>query len=106
MGEKAALYAISIFAVSVTKDLMKAGKTDVNFAHVAFILAADSRKTALAEAKDRALQQWPKDDGWSRHSASLYPVPLSYVGFLASVFNQGSFVDDPNEKPQLVRFDD
>ena len=104
MNVKLKLYVVSLSAAtSVEADEKMTGT--FYWEHNAAILTSDSMDTVADQAKIIAFESWPKDRGWSYHSASITEVTKSFVDEVMGLRQAGLMSDAPSEEHRFFKFD-
>jgi hypothetical protein len=102
--EKLRVYAASIMAIRSTVNEADF-QIDSLTMHQPALIPAESIHEAAKLCKVTAFQNWPKDQGWHSHQASISPVTEAFFEAAALAVRAGAIGED-NERAQGFAFDD
>ena len=107
MPTKMKFYAVSVLAMRISDDLIDTTKQLNYWEHSPLILPSPSIDAVISHLKILVFNNWKKEDGWSKHSASITPIDKEFVFSYLALIQDGvmEFDSDSPEDATLVILD-
>jgi len=108
MSNTIKLYAASLMAFTELQKPTNAESGAMYWEHSACLISATSLEYASKQARHLAFRSWPKEQGWSMHSATIVPVTLQFFTSMQQMAQLGHLTGEhlPPEDSGFFKFDD